>query len=63
MAKKRKPYDPRDVNAIRTAIVALKEARADLKAAGAVQSVEKVRSALKSADGALRHAVLRQYDR
>lgn len=41
---------------VQNAIGKLREARSLLKAAGATRAVEKVRSALKSAEGAERHA-------
>lgn len=56
MASKRRAGKPGDVSEIKTAIHALKQARASLKRAGATRAAAKVRSALKSAEGALRHA-------
>jgi hypothetical protein len=45
---------------VRRAISALREARELLERAGATRAVERVRAALKSADGARRHAELRE---
>lgn len=44
------------VHHVQAAIVHLKAARDHLKAAGAVRTVDRVRKALTSAGGALRHA-------
>ena len=51
------PASPRDrVHAVELAIERLREARILLVAAGARRSAQRVRLALKSADGARRHA-------
>lgn len=55
MARKIKPATARQVSACLYAISLLKQARHALKVAGAVRTAAKVRSALRSADGALRH--------
>lgn len=55
-----KPATLRDVQSVQRATELLREARDLLKSAGAGQSVEKVRSAIKSAEGAERH-VARRY--
>jgi len=46
-----------DLQDVRLAIAMLKQARALLKASDCPQSLKKVRSAIKSAEGAYRHAI------
>lgn len=46
---------PADIGRIEAAIGALRAAREDLVAAGAGRSAERVRRAIKSSEGALRH--------
>lgn len=46
---------PTDIGRIEAAIGALRSAREDLVAAGAGRSAAKVRRAIKSSEGALRH--------
>lgn len=52
---KLRPYLPGDISHVDAAISALRIARYHLKSVGARRSVAKVRSALKSAEGARRH--------
>lgn len=60
MIVKRK-YNPMDVVAIETALERLHAAREHLKIAKAPKAGAYVRRAIKSAEGALRHAELRKY--
>lgn len=59
MARQITPATDRSVRDIRTAIDDLKGALAYLKRAGARKAADKVRSAIKSAEGAERHAAHR----
>lgn len=51
-----RPYKPGDAGRVEDAIELLKQARTALVKAGATRAAEKVRVALKSAEGAKRHA-------
>lgn len=50
-----RPYMDGDDVKVRTAIINLRTARRLLREAGAARAAERVRLALRSADGALRH--------
>jgi len=52
---KHRIYKPADRVCARAAVRSLRDARDYLRAIGARRSLEKVRRALKSAEGALRH--------
>lgn len=57
---KMQPYKPGDISRVKEAVVILREARALLVLAGATRAADKVRRALKSAEGARRHVQHRQ---
>lgn len=59
MARALKPATPRDVHKVRVSIERLKDARDQLLEAGADTAAAKVRLALSSAEGALRHVIRR----
>jgi len=55
------PYKPADFSRVAEAIAILRQARKLLDDAGAWKAAERVRLALRSAYGARRHVVRRQY--
>lgn len=55
MARQMKPANHHDVVLVMAAIDQLRAARINLKDAGATRAVERVRKAIASAEGALRH--------
>jgi hypothetical protein len=58
---KLKPYKPGDVSCVAEAVVILRQARYLLDRAGANKAAARVRRALRSADGAMRHVLRRQF--
>lgn len=60
MAGKIKPADPLDERRVSYAAACLRIARDELVEAGALRAADKVRKALKSTEGALRHVQHRQ---
>ena len=58
---KMRSYKAGDFSCVREAIVILRQARSLLREAGAVKAANKVRRALKSAEGAERHVCQRRH--
>lgn len=61
MPRALQPATRADVQRVRLALAQLREARDNLRAAGAVLALARVNAALKSADGALRHVERRAH--
>jgi len=60
MAKKLRPAMPDDLARIKEALARLREARRLMREAGAPLSTAKIGHAIKSAEGAMRHAERRR---